>query len=110
MHRMMANLLENELAHLPSHHSVRITLAGSSDHVSMHIEDDGPGFPPDLLPHIFERRTKGKNSTGHGLGLAFVDAVVRAHGGIISASNGPEGGARLTIDLPAFAESAGPVQ
>jgi signal transduction histidine kinase len=108
MHRMMANLLENELAHLPSHHSVRITLAGSSDHVSMHVEDDGPGFPPDLLPHIFERRTKGENSTGHGLGLAFVDAVVRAHGGIISASNRPHGGARLIIDLPAFAESAGP--
>lgn len=106
MHRMMANLLENELAHLPCHHSVRITLCGKGNLVSLHVEDDGPGFPPDLLPHVFERRTKGKNSTGHGLGLAFVDAVVRAHGGTIVASNGPDRGARLVIHLPAYSQSA----
>ena len=106
MHRMMANLLENELAHLPSHCSIRIMLAGAEDVVSLRIEDDGPGFPPDLLPHIFDRYTKSKTSMGHGLGLAFVDAVIRVHGGTISAFNSPDGGARLVIELPAYVESA----
>jgi len=108
MHRMMANLLENELAHVPARHSVRITFSGTMELVSLLVEDNGPGFPPDLLPHVFERHAKGKNSRGHGLGLAFVDAVIRAHGGTISASNGPNGGARLVIELPGCAESAAP--
>lgn len=105
MHRMMANLLENELAHLPPGGSVRIAFTGTARMVTVLLEDDGPGFPPDLLPYVFERHTKGRNSRGHGLGLAFVDAVIRAHGGTISASNGMHGGARLVIDLPAFSES-----
>ena len=54
---------------------------------------------------------KGKNSSGRGLGLAFIQAVVRAHGGRIVASNRPEGGARLQIALPlAEMQSAQPVQ
>jgi signal transduction histidine kinase len=105
MHRVMANLLENELAHLPSGHSVRITFFGTVKILTLQVEDDGPGFPQDLLPYIFERHTKGNGSRGHGLGLAFVDAVVRAHGGTVSASNGVNGGARLVIELPAFVES-----
>ena len=64
------------------------------------VEDDGPGFESEVLSQIFERRVKGRNSTGHGLGLAFVEAVVRVHGGTIEASNRHEGGARLTITLP----------
>jgi signal transduction histidine kinase len=50
--------------------------------------------------HLFERRVKGKESNGRGLGLAFVDAVVRAHGGTITATNREGGGARITLSLP----------
>ena len=39
-------------------------------------------------------------SAGHGMGLAFVDAVARAHGGSATADNRPGGGARITILLP----------
>ena len=45
------------------------------------IEDNGPGFPPDIGSRAFERFVKGKHSPGHALGLAFVDAVVQAHRG-----------------------------
>ena len=65
------------------------------------IEDNGPGFPPDISARAFERFVRGKHSHGHGLGLAFVDAVVRAHGGIVKISNSPSGGAFVTLSLPA---------
>ena len=100
MHRMMANLLENELAHVPPQCTVRLTTFVEGPSVYLFVEDDGPGFPPELVPHIFERHTKGKGSKGYGLGLAFVDAVVRAHGGSVTAGNGLPHGARIHVDLP----------
>ena len=105
MYRTMANLLENELAHLPPGRSVRITISATAELVCLVLEDDGPGFAPEILPHIFERHARSKTSRGHGLGLAFVDAVIRAHGGTVSASNRPNGGARLVVELPTCVES-----
>ncbi len=66
------------------------------------IEDNGPGFDVEIGSHLFERRVKGRASRGHGLGLAFVEAVVRVHGGTVTAANRTEGGARLIITLPVF--------
>jgi signal transduction histidine kinase len=100
LHRMIANLFDNELKHLPASCTVTISLSASEDSALLVVEDNGPGFESEVLSQIFERRVKGRNSTGHGLGLAFVEAVVRVHGGTIEASNGSEGGARLTITLP----------
>jgi len=100
IHRMIANLFDNELKHLPSACTVTLHLQAQDDTALLSLEDDGPGFAPEVSAHVFERRVKGKESHGHGLGLAFVDAVVRAHGGVATASNGPNGGARITLSLP----------
>jgi signal transduction histidine kinase len=100
IHRMMANLFDNELKHLPPSCTVTIFLRTSEDAALLVLEDNGPGFDSEIGGHIFERRVKGRNSNGHGLGLAFVEAVVRAHGGTVEAQNRREGGARLTITLP----------
>ena len=100
LHRMIANLFDNEVKHLPASCTITISLSSSEDSALLVVEDDGPGFESEVLSQIFERRVKGRNSTGHGLGLAFVEAVVRVHGGTIEAFNKPEGGARLTITLP----------
>lgn len=100
IHRMIANLLDNELKHLPAACSVNLLLSAGEDGASLILEDDGPGFDPEILPHLFESRVKGRASNGHGLGLAFVDAVARAHRGIVSAFNREGGGARLVITLP----------
>ncbi|GAA3362682.1 hypothetical protein GCM10017744_054360 [Streptomyces antimycoticus] len=63
-------------------------------YVSLEIEDDGPGIPPELLPHVFERfargdasRSRGAGSTG--LGLAIVHAVVAAHDGQVTVDSVP---------------------
>ncbi len=100
LHRMTANLLDNELKHLPAACALTIELRSEEDAASLIFEDDGPGFEPEVLLHVFERRVKGRDSSGHGLGLAFVDAVTRAHRGTVTASNRETGGARISITFP----------
>jgi signal transduction histidine kinase len=100
LHRVVANLLDNELKHVPAGCTVTICLQAENGSAKLTVEDDGPGFEEELSQELFARRTKGKASTGHGLGLAFVEAVVHAHGGSVSACNRREGGACLTITLP----------
>jgi signal transduction histidine kinase len=107
MHRMISNLLDNELNHLPAGSTISLALRSDSGDASLVIEDDGPGFSKDIGERLFEQGVKGKDSRGHGLGLAFVRAVVRAHGGSVSAANRQEGGARLSIVLPMIVEENG---
>ena len=66
----------------------------------MTLEDDGPGFASEIGSSMFTARVKGSDSSGHGLGLAFVEAVVGAHSGEVTALNREEGGAQLIIRLP----------
>jgi two-component system OmpR family sensor kinase len=71
------------------------------------VEDDGPGIPADQRERIFDRfhRTdaaRDRASGGTGLGLAIVRAIAEAHGGWVTASASPEGGARIAFELPRF--------
>jgi signal transduction histidine kinase len=100
LHRVIANLLDNELNHLPASCTVSIRLSTSENTATMVVEDNGPGFASEIGLQMFEQRVKGRDSKGHGLGLAFVEAVVRAHGGTVAASNRPDGGALLSITWP----------
>ncbi len=100
IHRMIANLFDNELKHLSPGCTVTLLLHPVENDASLILRDDGKGFDQEIRSHLLERRVKGKDSSGHGLGLAFVDAVVRAHGGTIEASNTAQGGAQISILLP----------
>jgi signal transduction histidine kinase len=100
IHRMIGNLLDNSLKHLLPACTETIRLQADDESAFLIFEDDGPGFAPEVKHDLFERRVKGSKSNGHGLGLAFVGAVVRAHGGTAKASNRESGGARITIALP----------
>jgi signal transduction histidine kinase len=100
IHRMIANLFDNELKHLRAGCSVTVQLHRVATDALLILRDDGIGFDQEIRPQLLERRIKGKNSSGHGLGLAFVDAVVRAHGGTVEASNAENGGAQISIVLP----------
>jgi signal transduction histidine kinase len=98
--RTVSNLLENELVHLRTPSKIHITLYSRDGSAELVVEDNGPGFPPDIGARAFERFVKGKQSPGHGLGLAFVDAVVQSHGGSIKISGRPAGGAVISVSLP----------
>ncbi len=99
--RVISNLLENELTHLPAGHQITVQLHSHGGSAELVVEDDGPGFPPEIIPRAFERFVKGKHSPGHGLGLAFVNAVVQAHGGAVNLFARSGGGAAITVSLPA---------
>jgi signal transduction histidine kinase len=101
LHRVLSNLIENEIAHLPEGCQITIRVRSQDRSAELVIEDNGPGFPPEIRARAFERFVRGKHSLGHGLGLAFVDAVVRAHGGAARVSDRPSGGATITLSMPA---------
>jgi signal transduction histidine kinase len=109
IHRKLAqvvlNLLVNagdalEAVRAPSA-EVRVTGQLEGGRVVVLVEDNGPGFAPDVLPRLFEAffTTKGPEK-GTGLGLALSREMVEQFGGTLSAENRPEGGARLRLELP----------
>ena len=100
LHRVVANLLDNELKHLPASSTILVSLRATHDEAVLLVEDNGPGFDSEAGQQLFMQRARGKTSKGHGLGLAFVAAVVRAHGGDVVATNLAQGGAQLAIHLP----------
>jgi signal transduction histidine kinase len=103
LNRVISNLFENELTHLPAGKKILIRLSSHDGLTELVVEDDGPGFPADVSSRAFERFVKGKHSPGHGLGLAFVHAVVQSHGGAVNIADRPMGGAIITVSLPAGA-------
>jgi two-component system sensor histidine kinase BaeS len=79
---------------------------GGRPYVEIEVRDGGPGFTDDDLAVVFERgalyeRYKGVRKVGSGLGLALAARLIARLGGEISAGHAPEGGARMTLRLPA---------
>jgi signal transduction histidine kinase len=100
INRAIVNLLDNELTHLPAGSRVAIRVRAAGNNAEILIQDNGPGFPIELRGRIFERFVKGAHSKGHGLGLAFVNAVARSHGGSVTIADAAGGGAEISLKLP----------
>lgn len=66
------------------------------------VTDNGSGFAPEILKHIFDPffSTKGKTRGGLGLGLAISADIARLYDGALTAAPGPQGGAIFTLRLP----------
>ncbi len=105
LRQVIHNLLRNAEDALEGREGARIELLTeiSGRYASMRIADNGPGFPVELLPRIFEPYVTTK-ARGTGLGLPIVKKIVDEHMGSIEISNAPEGGARIDIRLPLVKE------
>ena len=101
LHQVATNLLGNARRHTPAGTTVTVTVRRDG----FGVHDDGPGFPPELVEHAFERfargdaaRTRGAE-VGVGLGLALVQAIVTAHGGSVTLASAP-GDTTFDVLLP----------
>jgi signal transduction histidine kinase len=100
LNQIWTNLMDNAIDAMRGDGELRLRTARELDRVLVEIQDNGPGIPPDVLPHIFEPffTTKGVGE-GTGLGLDTVCRIVRNHHGEIHASSHP-GDTRFQIYLP----------
>ena len=95
----LVNLLVNARDHTPERGHIRLQARSLGTEVEIMIEDDGAGIDANVMSRIFEPFFTTRTD-GHGLGLAIVRKIIKAHNGTVSAINRPEGGARFVITLP----------
>ena len=106
LHQALLNLLENALHYSPDGTAIDVTLEQRDRWCLITVRDHGPGLSEADLERMFQRFYRGDPSrarsrrSGSGLGLAIVKQIALAEGGLIRASNHPEGGAVLELLLP----------
>jgi C4-dicarboxylate-specific signal transduction histidine kinase len=103
--QVFLNLIRNALQAVPEKGGqIQVTTCSirtdGKQLLSIRVEDNGPGIPPDVLPDIFDAFVSTRlDSKGTGLGLTVSEGIVHQHGGSISASNRNGGGASLDVRL-----------
>ena len=103
LRRAIDNLLINVLVHTPGETVGTISASEVGDRIIIEVGDDGPGVPPDQLPHIFERFYRAGARSGRpgaGLGLAIAAEIASTHGGTAQAEAVSPHGLRITLTLP----------
>lgn len=103
----VANLVDNAVAALDGRRDGEITLRveAGADRFTVAVEDDGPGIPPEDLPHVFRRfyrlaEHRARRAGGIGLGLSLVRSIATAHGGEATLASEPGKGTTATLRLP----------
>lgn len=96
------NVVRNAVKYTPENTEVVINTAVHGDNVQISVDDAGTGVPAQDLPHLFEPFFRASNSQqgGSGLGLSITRQAIEAHKGTVKAENRPEGGLRITLQLP----------
>jgi two-component system sensor histidine kinase BaeS len=107
LEQAIQNVASNAIRHTPDGGRVALRAEEAGSNVRITVRDTGPGIPAEHLPHIFDRfykvdaaRAATGAPSGSGLGLSIVRAIVERHGGTVTASNAPDGGAVFAITLP----------
>jgi signal transduction histidine kinase len=124
LERAVENLLDNALRHTPAGGTITVEWVRGSGSGNLRpktqdpepiatftVADTGPGIAARDLPHLFEplyraEDSRNRETGGAGLGLTIARRILRAHGGDLTAANGPSGGAEFRGLLPLSAPSA----
>ncbi len=105
--QVLRNLLSNAVKFSPDSSTIQLTLQAGEQTVNIGVHDQGLGIPEAEVQTIFDpfiqSSTTHTGAGGTGLGLAICQEIVTAHQGHIWATNHPNGGASLQIELPLIA-------
>ncbi len=100
--RCLANLISNAARYADT-----IAITGHRDHrwLTVTIDDDGPGIPPEMREEVFKPflrldDARNQDEGGTGLGLAIARDIARSHGGEITLGDSPMGGLRASVRVP----------
>lgn len=109
--QLFGNLVLNAIKHNPgARPHVHVRVVGASDgRVGVAVDDDGPGFPPEIRARFAGARTIGPAHARGGFGLILADRAARRLGGRLHLEASPEGGGRARVELPTPASASAPV-
>ncbi len=100
--RLIANIITNAFRHSDA---IAINVKASNKRLTILIDDDGPGIPPDQYEQVFKPfvrldEARNQDEGGTGLGLSIARDIARNHGGDVNLHKSPLGGLRVIITLP----------
>jgi two-component system OmpR family sensor kinase len=100
--RALTNLIENAVKYGGS---TTVSLAALPDHLTVSIDDNGPGIPEAEMETVFNpfyrlEASRNRETGGFGLGLTVARSVIKGHGGDLVLENRSAGGLRATVTLP----------
>ncbi len=105
--QVLLNLGGNAIKYTPAGGQIQLGLYRAGEQVRVVVSDNGPGIPPEDLPHIFERfyrgeksRTRSRDGSSFGLGLSIAYWIVRNHGGRIEVDSSLGKGTTFCVWLP----------
>jgi len=101
--QVFTNLFDNIAKYTPTGTRVTISALAEGKSVRVLVDDDGPGLPPGSPARLFDKFQRGDGEgaiAGVGLGLAICQAIIKAHGGEITAAQRSPTGARFEFTLP----------
>jgi signal transduction histidine kinase len=100
--RCIGNLVDNALKYGERAH---LHIEDDEQAFVLHVDDEGPGVPEQRLEQVFEPHFRlAAQQQGYGLGLGIARNIAHSHGGEVTLRNLREGGLRVTLWLPRFAE------
>lgn len=101
--QVMLVLLDNALKHTPPEATITMGAAVVGEHITISVQDDGPGIETSKLAHIFDRFYRGdaaRSGPGTGLGLAIADELTKAQNGTLSVESRVGKGSLFTLTFP----------
>jgi len=111
---VLDNLLSNAAKFSPVSGNLKVEMGMSNGRARLSITDQGPGVPPEIMPHVFERffaanQGPTREYPGLGLGLPLSKEIVEQHGGRIwLESRGAGSGTTARLELPVCTANAEP--